>query len=579
MGIGFGDVEDEVCIVLHAVVAVGGQSHEVGTSGFAFQKIAQGFLIEFLLGQYAHHQGARFNQADGAVLQLSGGVGLGVDVADFLHFQAALQADGIVQPSADEEDILCGDLLGGKPLNPRLVLQQPLHFSGQGFQLPDQGGGLIVRQLPAVLGEGNGQCVDGQQLGAVGLGGCHGDFRTGQSIEDVVRLPGNGGAHDVDDGQGFGSLLLGLAQGGQRISGFTGLADDNHQSVFRHKGVPIAEFRGKLHPDGNFCQILQHILGGHAHVVGRAAADNPYLSEGGDSIPGQPGFFQINGAIRADGAQSVLHRLGLLVDFLHHEVLIAAFFGGFRIPQDLHRLFGNFVPVQIEEGDALGGQAGKLQIAQIVHRAGVFQNGGHIRGKVLFPVLGAENHGAVLSGGVNLPGVVPEQHGQSIGAADADHGVIDGIHRGVGVFFIVVIDELHSHFRIGGGVEGIALAQELFPQLLIVFDNAVVNGDHIAVVRAVGMGVFLAGFAMGGPTGVADAAVSRQRAAAVRFFLQCFQPPLGLDNLHRRRSIPHGQTGRVIAPIFQLGKAVQQNRRGRMLPCKTNDSAHRCHLQ
>lgn len=60
--------------------------------------------------------------------------------------------------------------------------------------------------------------------------------------------------------------------------------------------------------------------------------------------------------------------------------------------------------------------------------------------------------------------------------------MIDGIHRGVGVFFIVVIDELHGNLRIGGGVEGIALAQELFPQLLIVFDNAVVDGDHIAVV-------------------------------------------------------------------------------------------------
>ena len=60
--------------------------------------------------------------------------------------------------------------------------------------------------------------------------------------------------------------------------------------------------------------------------------------------------------------------------------------------------------------------------------------------------------------------------------------MVDGVHRGVGVFFIVVIDELHGHFRIGGGVEGIALAQELFPQLLIVFDNAVVDGDHIAVI-------------------------------------------------------------------------------------------------
>ena len=162
MRVCFWNVDDKIGVVLNAVVSIGGQGHQVGPSGFAFQKVAQGFLIEFLLGQDANDQRTRLNQTDGAVLQLPGGVGLGVDITDLLHFQTALQTDGVIQPPADEESVPRCQLLGGEPLNARLVLQNPFHFSGQGLQFLYQRIRLSVLQRSPVLGEHNGQSIDGQ---------------------------------------------------------------------------------------------------------------------------------------------------------------------------------------------------------------------------------------------------------------------------------------------------------------------------------------------------------------------------------------------------------------------------------
>ena len=309
-------------------------------------------------------------------------------------------------------------------------------------------------------------------------------------------------------------------------------------------------------------------------MVGRAAAHNVNLLPGLHFLGGKAGLGQIDFSVLQHGVQSILHSLGLLMDFLHHKVLKAGLFGGLGIPFDFHQILGDFVAVQVVEGNAVGGQPGDFHVADVVNTAGVFQNGGHIGGQVALSAGNANDHGAVLPGGIDLPGVILKEHRQGIGAPDADHGMVDGVHRGVGVLFVVVVNELDGHLRIGGGVEAVALPGQLFPQLLIVFDNAVVNGHHIAVIGAMGVGIVLAGFAVGGPAGVADAAGARQGQTVVGLLRQRFQPALGFHHLYRIGSVPNGQTGGVVAPIFQTGQPLQQDGGSRLMAGKTNNSTH-----
>ena len=83
--------------------------------------------------------------------------------------------------------------------------------------------------------------VDHRQLGAVSLGGGHGDLRAGPSVQHIVRLVGDGAAHHVDNGEHPAATILGHAQGGQGICRFTGLADDDDQRLVVQNGVPVPE--------------------------------------------------------------------------------------------------------------------------------------------------------------------------------------------------------------------------------------------------------------------------------------------------------------------------------------------------
>ena len=279
---------------------------------------------------------------------------------------------------------------------------------------------------------------------------------------------------------------------------------------------------------------------------------------------------------------------GLFVDFLDHEMLVPAFFGSLGVPGDLDRIVDDFVSVQIVEGDRTRTQPGNLEIADIVHLTGVFQNRRDVGSQEAFAVGDADDHGAVLPGGEDLAGEVFEHQGQRIGAPHADHGSGDGIDRAELIFFIVIVDQLDDDFGIRLGIEAVVVAKQLGFQLDIVFDDAVVDADHVgfdrpgagacAVPADMRVRVGLAGLAMGRPAGMPDAAGSDKGIAVIRFDRKVSQLAGRFDHLGQTGSVPDSQSGGVIAAVFQTGKPVQQNRR-RLGPAgKTDDSAHNDHL-
>ena len=288
-------------------------------------------------------------------------------------------------------------------------------------------------------------------------------------------------------------------------------------------------------------------------MVGRAAGHNGNLGKILDFRLGQTDGGQVNLPVLHHGMDGILDGLGLLVDFLHHEMLKPGFFCGFSVPADLGQLLLDFIAVQVVEGDLALLEPGHFQVADVVDVPGVFQDGGHVGGQIGLSVLHAQNHGAVFPGHIDFLRVVLEHHRQGVGTPDADHGVVDGVHRGALIFFVVVIHQLDGHFRVRGGVEGVALADQFVLQLLVVFNDAVVHAHHVAVIGAVGVGIQLRRFPVGCPPGVTDAAGSFDGGAVVRFLRQHLQTAFGFYNFHRVGAIPDGQTGGVISPVFQFG--------------------------
>ena len=263
------------------------------------------------------------------------------------------------------------------------------------------------------------------------------------------------------------------------------------------------------------------------------------------------------------------------MDLLHHEMLVAALFRGLGIPFDggglpLHRL-----PVHVEELDGIRRHAGNFQIVDIVNGAGVLEQRRHIRCDDGAVPGSAHNEGAVLAHRVEGAGLVGKQHAQRVGTAHMQHHAGDGVQRiprrDAGV---VVVQQLGHHLGVRLGDEGKAPFDEAVFQFLIVFDDAVVHHRDLFIPGIMRMGVEDAGFAVGGPAGVADAAAAGHGAAAVRHLAEDFESALGLDDLDFSFCILHGNAGRIIPAIFQLGKSVQQNGRSLRRPGKAYDATH-----
>ena len=70
-------------------------------------------------------------------------------------------------------------------------------------------------------------------------------------------------------------------------------------------------------------------------------------------LPVQSAFGEVNFSLLHIGRQRILDRLRLLMDFLEHVMLIAAFFRRFRVPLDLYRLLADFFPIDIVEVDGV----------------------------------------------------------------------------------------------------------------------------------------------------------------------------------------------------------------------------------
>src|SRR5690606_28466192 len=113
----------------------------------------------------------------------------------------------------------------------------------------------------------------------------------------------------------------------------------------------------------------------------------------------------------------------------------------------------------------------------------------------------------------------------------------------------VVVDAMRDDFRVRLRGEGVAEARELLAQLLVVFDDAVVD-DGDAVARDMRMRIALRGHAVRRPTRVSDAERTFDWRIEHRV-LQRFDFADGPQAAQVARAVQHRDTGRIVAAVLQ----------------------------
>ena len=267
--------------------------------------------------------------------------------------------------------------------------------------------------------------------------------------------------------------------------------------------------------------------------------------------------------------------LGLLHDLLHHEVLVAALGGGLGVHVDVDELLLDGLLVDAVEVHVAAVGLDDLHVVDVVDVLGVLDDGGDVKGDV----------DAVLGLGHDERGVLPreedlvrlgvEHERQRIRTTNSHHRASDRVAGSEAVLQKVVLDEVHRHFRVGLAVELGALADlELGLLLQVVLDDAVVDADDVAVVGDVRAGVAFGGLAMGGPTGMADAAGPGEVLAVMRFVNQLLEFAGGLGH-GENVAVADGDARGVVPAVFELAEPFQKTGRSLFSSNIANDATHR----
>ena len=137
---------------------------------------------------------------------------------------------------------------------------------------------------------------------------------------------------------------------------------------------------------------------------------------------------------------------------------------------------------------------------------------------------------------------------------------------------------MSDNFRISFSDELMIFLPQVVLQLEIVFDDAVMNDDHAASAIAMRVGIFFGRTAVRGPTRVAYAV-----RAIDRIFLQdvfkIAQLAFGPANLQLVIFVNSGNAGGVVAAIFKLAQALDDQRHDLFVSDVSDYSTHRISRQ
>ena len=236
------------------------------------------------------------------------------------------------------------------------------------------------------------------------------------------------------------------------------------------------------------------------------------------------------------------------------------------------------VALEVEHLDTLAGNLGHLAGVQEGHGAGPITEDGQSGRQVAahYALAVAVGHhdtaGMAHAQGAQLVGFTAAHGGYRLGTFQSTSHLPESRREGQ-PFAQALFDEVGDNLGVGFGGEDVAPLLETALQFQVVFDDTVVDHGNLAVAAGKGVGVGVGGRAVGSPAGVAqsDSAVGVVGLVA---------PGQAVNLAHRLAQaqlagpVEDGDTGAVVAPVFEPLEAFQDDGPGRLASDVTYYAAH-----
>jgi hypothetical protein len=415
-------------------------------------------------------------------------------------------------------------------------------------------------------------------------------------IDAAVGLARDGRPNHVADGQDLVPAPFGFAQAGQRVGGFARLRDDQNQRVLLNGRVAIAKFAGVFDFRWDVGEFFEQIFADQRRMPAGAAGRDDNVIDLAQLRQSHVQAAEFGGGVVVSdaAAQGVADGLGLLMDFLEHEMRELAALGSFRIELELADLYLGGVGAQVGHAKAVRVQGHHVVIVEIDHLPRVGRDGGGVAGQKIFTFTHADDQWGAAPGPDHDLGIVGAYNRDAV---SADH-FAQGVHHRLGQRMEILFE---SGLRGAGGRAGPAFAQALANLLVVgadepgqdfgiggrqerrvveaflepfkVLDDAVVHDGDASAGVVMGVRILVGRGAMGRPTGVADAQLAadrlgleqvRQAFVDLALFLPGLQPAVAQDS----------HASAVVSSVFKAPQPLQNDWSSLPFSNVANDAAH-----
>ena len=426
----------------------------------------------------------------------------------------------------------------------------------------------------ALASEVEGEGVQQQHRGGHRLGTRDGDLGSGAEVEGGVGDTGGLRAGRVAEGDLGAAGAACLVHGGESVDGFAGLGDGDDERALIEDGLAVAELGGVIDLGGDAGEAFEVVAADERGVRGGAHADEDGAIDRLDLGGREWELVELNagGVDQVTAAERVEDGVGLLVDLLEHEVLVAAAGGGDVVVRgDLDRLLDRAAG-GVDERHAGRGEVDELARLEEVDAPRVSDQRAEVGRDVHLSVAVSDDEapGVADARGDDAAGRFTVSGDQRVGAVGVGDDRAQRLEQ-IGAGLEAGAEHVGEHLGVGVGGEG--LGGEAGAEGLEVLDDAVVDDGDAAGGVEVGVRVAVARFSVGRPTGVADRG-GGGRELALGVLDEGVELAGGAGDVEFAVVLDQGDARGVIAAVFEAAEAVEHDRTGRALPAVANDSTH-----
>src|SRR5918996_721291 len=325
-------VDDVVGVVLDVLVPVRRDRDHVRAAGPRLLDVGDDLVVDVDVRRHDDDRRLLIEECDRPVLHLTGRVRLRRDVGDLLELERALERDrqADVPPEVEEERRV---VVAARDLLDRVVgLEEVLDLARELVDEVEDELELARGQRLPDLRELQRDEVEERDLRGERLRGGDAHLQAGTGVEHRVHLARHLGAHHVRDCDGARPLLPRKLERLDRVARLSLLRDADDEVALVDHGVAIEPLAGDVELDGDPPPLLDDVAADDARVVRGAAGEEDDPAQVLELLVGHAEALEDELPVADAVADRLGDGIGLLVDLLEHERLVAPLGGALVVP-------------------------------------------------------------------------------------------------------------------------------------------------------------------------------------------------------------------------------------------------------